>query len=256
VKRNLLLALAMILTVTGLVVPAGCSSPKITSESGAVILDQLYNLQPNSEFTTGVTGTIEDYGLKVTLFQGDDITVDRYRQLPESGYKVVIFRAHSGLLGSTGKAIYKTCIFTNEPYSGTAHVTEQLSDRLAKARVDENNPWVFGIGDSFVSSSMNGKFDGAVIIMMGCSGLYIEDIAKSFIEKGASAYIGWDATVGLDYVDKVTAGLIQELCADKLSLDEVISRVIQENGADPDFGATLKYYPPESGKNTFSELIK
>jgi hypothetical protein len=35
--------------------------------------------------------------------------------LPGCGYQLIIFRAHSGLLGSEGGIIKKTCLFTNEP---------------------------------------------------------------------------------------------------------------------------------------------
>ena len=38
-------------------------------------------------------------------------------------------------------------------------------------------------------------FDGTVIIMMGCDSLHYTDMATAFVEKGAAAYIGWDASV-------------------------------------------------------------
>ena len=37
--------------------------------------------------------------------------------------------------------------------------------------------------------------------MMGCPCLYFDDLAQAFMEKGASAYLGWDAAVDLSYLD-------------------------------------------------------
>jgi len=48
------------------------------------------------------------------------------------------------------------------------------------------------------------EFNRAVIIMTGCSCLYLEDLAQAFVAKGAPAYLAWDATVNLDYVDEAT----------------------------------------------------
>ncbi|GAG80208.1 unnamed protein product, partial [marine sediment metagenome] len=136
--------------------------PTGSSQSGelkAVIVDQLYSLQPNEAFINEITKELEDYGLEVDLYQGDEVTVDFYRQLPGYGYELIIFRAHSGLLRGKGERIERTCLFTNERYSETRHVAEQLSDQLAKARIDEYHPWVFGIGDEFVTQSMEWEFD-------------------------------------------------------------------------------------------------
>jgi hypothetical protein len=159
-------------------------------------------------------------------------------------------------LGTGDKAIPRTCLFTNEPYSETAHIGDQLSDRLAKARIDENNPWVFGIGADFVSKSMQGKFNHTVVIMMGCSTLYIDDLARSFIEKGASVYIGWDATVSLDYVDDAALILVEKVLSKNVSIEAAITGTMSEKGVDPSFSAVLKYYPSQSGNQTLSELTR
>ena len=222
----------------------------------AAIIDQLYSLQPNEDFISETTEELEDYGFEVGLYQGGDVTVELYGQLPSYGYKLIIFRAHSGLLGSKGQTIKRTCLFTNEPYSQTKHVAEQLSDQLAKARIDENHPWVFGIGDEFVTQSMEGQFDNTVIVMMGCSCLYLKDLAQAFVDKGASAYLAWDATVDLDYVDEATTSLIKNLCSESLSVSKAVNLTIATKGPDPEYGAMLKYYPPQSGNKTLKELIQ
>jgi len=160
------------------------------------------------------------------------------------------------LLGSEAETIRRTCLFTNEPYSEAKHVTEQLSDQLAKARIDENHPWVFGIGDEFVTQSMRGGFDRTVIIMMGCSCLYLEDLAQAFIEKGASAYLAWDATVDLDYVDEATPYLMGQLCMDKVAIRKVVTSTMNVVGPDPKHEAVLKYFPSRNGDKTLIQLIE
>ncbi len=232
--------------------PAGSSYP---SELRAAIVDQLYSLQPNEAFINEITKELEDYGLEVDLYQGDEVTVDFYRQLPGYGYELIIFRAHSGLLRGKGERIERTCLFTNERYSETRHVAEQLSDQLAKARIDEYHPWVFGIGDEFVTQSMEGEFDNTVIIMMGCSCLYLDDLSQGFVEKGASAYLAWNGTVDLSYVDDAALSLVRNLCTEELTVREAVAETMAEKGPDPHYGAVLKYYPPQSGDRVVRGLI-
>lgn len=233
--------------------PAGTSHP---DQLKAAIVDQLYVLQPNEDFIEQTTQQLEDYGFEVDLYQGDEITVDLYRQLPGYGHELIIFRAHSGLLGSEGEIIERTCLFTNEPYSETKHVAEQLSDQLAMARIDEHHRWVFAIGGEFVTESMQGEFDNTVVIMMGCSCLYLDDLARAFIEKGASAYLGWDVAVDLSYVDDAAISLVENLCGEKLTVREAVAETMAQKGPDPHHGAELKYYPAGSGDKAVMELIR
>jgi len=249
--------LAIAIIVSLFFLPSCAQSPNLLSNSPkAAIIDQLYSLQPNEDFISRVVKELEDYGFEVELYQGDEVTVDLYRELPSYGYKLIIFRAHSGLLGSKGETIKRTCLFTNEPYSKTKHVAEQLTDQLAMARIDENHPWVFGIGDEFVTKNMEGKFGNSIIIMMGCSCLYLDDLAQAFVDKGASAYLAWDATVDLDYVDKATAYLIKQLCVEKVTTGKAVTSTMNVVGPDPKYKAILKYYPAQSGGKTLEELIK
>lgn len=245
----------VIIALPGLTLFSGCSAPSPELEAKAAIVDQLYSLQPNQAFIEQMTQELEDYGFEVDIYQGDEVTVDFYRELPSYGYNRIIFRTHSGLLGSEGEIIKRTTLFTNEPYSQTKHVAEQLSDQLAMARIDENHPWVFGIGAKFVTQSMEGRFPNTVIIMMGCSTLYLDDLAQAFIEKGASTYLGWDATVGLDYVDEATPILATNLYSKGMTIKEAVDKTMAEVGPDPDYHASLKYYQAKSGSQTIKELI-
>jgi hypothetical protein len=235
---------------------SGPASLNHSGELKAAIVDQLYVLQPNEAFISEVTQQLKDYGFQeIDVYRGN-VTVDLYKKLPSYGYKLIIFRAHSGLLGSEGQTIERTCLFTNEKYNLTSHSPDQLSDQLAKARIDEHHPWIFGIGDEFVTQSMEGEFDHTVIIMMGCSCLYLDDLAQAFIDKGASAYLAWDATVELDYVDRATVYLIGQLCIEKVTVEKAVTSTMNVIGPDPKHGARPQYYPPQSGDRTLRELIQ
>ncbi|MGA2670364.1 MAG: hypothetical protein ABSF21_02955, partial [Dehalococcoidia bacterium] len=230
-----------------------------TGKLKAAIVDQLSSFQENEAFITNVTSELENYGFEVDLYQGDNITVDFYRGLSGRGYKLIVFRAHSGLLGEDEEVYYKTTLFTNENYTTTSHVTEQLDDRLVMASVGAGYPMVFGIPPKFISESMKGKFDNTVIIMMGCSGIYLTDLAEAFIGKGASAYLAWDGSVELDYVDEATAYLIGQLCSENATIKEAVDSTMSVIGTDPKHGAELKYYPyypSGTGDKTLEELIK
>jgi len=236
--------------------PPGQPAPGNMGTPRAAIVDQLYSLQPNPVFIDQVTQELEDYGFEVDLYQDDEVTVDLYRELPGYGYKLIVFRAHSGLLGEDEKVHVQTTLFTNEPYSGLKYSREQLDDRLVMASVGEGYPMVFGIPPKFVTKSMKGEFDDTVIIMMGCSGIFLPDLAKAFVDKGASAYFAWNATVNLDYVDKATPYLIGQLYSEQLTIKEAVDSTMDVIGPDPRYKAVLKYYPSGSGDKTLGELIK
>jgi hypothetical protein len=255
--RPVCLLLLTLLTILLLPLPACSQAPNSSTEPAkAAIVDQLSSLQPNEAFISEVTQQLQDYGFEeVNIYRGNNVTVELYKKLPSCGYKLIIFRAHSGLLGSEGQTIPRTCLFTNEPYSEREHVAEQLSDQLAMARIDEHHPWVFGIGDEFVTQSMEGQFDNTVIIMMGCATLSLDDLAQAFIGKGASTYLGWDASVDLDYVDGATAYLTEQLCIKKVTVGEAVTNTMNVIGPDPKYHAELNYFSLQNGDKALKELI-
>ena len=249
------------LAIAGLVVFvrvyfAGPSCPDNLGKPRAAIVDQLSNLGINEGFLTRVTAELEDYGFEVDLYQGDEITVDFYRRLPTHCYKLIIFRAHSGLVGDGGGLPDRTLLFTNEEYSTGRYRLEQAWDRLGKGSAGEGYPMMFGITAEFITSrSMKGRFDDTVIIMMGCSGIFLTDMARAFIEKGASVYIAWTGSVLLDYVDRATPYLLEQLCSQNLTIRQAIDGTMDVIGADPTYEAWLKYYPARSGDKTVAELL-
>jgi hypothetical protein len=256
VKRYLTIALAVCtLALPGLVL-AGCPTPHPDSGLKAAIVDQLAILEPNQAFIDQTTTELEACGFEVDVYSGKKVSVKLYRQLPQYGYELIIFRAHAGLLkaeeGSEVVGVKRaTYLFTAEEYSQMKYVREQLDDQLLPAEMTADFPLVFAVNSKFVLESMQGRFDDTVIIMMGCSCLYLKDMAAAFTLKGASTYLGWDGSVDLGYVDRAAAGLITSLCTGGMKVGEAVAEI----EPDPDWGAGLKFYPQESGGKTIGELI-
>ncbi len=258
-KQYLSIALVVILALPGLTLFSACSAPSPNSGARAAIVDQLSILQPNQAFIDEVTADLEAYGFKVDVYQGKKVSVKLYRELPKYSYQLVIFRAHSGMMQRredshvvVKEAIY---LFTGEAYRKTKYVREQLTDQVLAVEMTKDYPSVFAINSKFLLNSLEGRFDNTVIIMMGCSGTYLEDMATAFILKGASTYLGWDASVGLGYVDQATANLITNLCDKGMTIEQAVERTMAEIGPDPEYNAYLKYYPAKSRSQTIRQLI-
>ncbi len=247
--------------VLAVVLVAGGYPADTTAGPRAAIVDQLYNLQPNPEFVANVTAQLEDFGFEVDLYQGDEIDVSFYRGLARRGHSLILFRVHAGLVISNGEALDRTLLFTNEEYSTGRYPTEQITARLGRGSAGEGHPMMFGITADFVSSrtSMSGTFDDTVIIMMGCSALYYDDLARAFIGRGASAYLGWYGSVLLHYVDEATPYLMRQLCFEEATIKEAVDRTMDPEegiGLDPRYKAGLRYYPERIGDRTLAELLQ
>jgi hypothetical protein len=147
-------------------------------------------------------------------------------------------------------------LFTNEEFRWDKHQVDVVNDRLFMASIAEGYPWVFSISPKFIRESMTKEFDDTVIIMMGCEGIYLTDLAEAFVDKGASAYLAWDASVNLDYVDEATTYLIGQLCSENATIKEAVDSTMDIIGPDPKYAAELKYYPLSTGDKTLEALIK
>ncbi len=259
-KRYLIIALAVLtLALPGLALCTGCPPPPSNSGTRAAIVDQLAVMDPNQDFTDRVTAELEACGFEVDVYSGEEVSVELYRRLPQYGYKLIIFRAHAGLLQAeddSGVVGVKqaTYLFTAEEYRQYRYVREQLDDQLLPAEMTPDFPLVFAVNSRFVLESMPGSFDDTLIIMMGCSCSYLEDMAAAFIFKGASTYMGWGGSVTLDYVDRAAADLITNLCTEGMTVGEAAAKTMTGIGPDPEWGAGLRFHPRESSGQTIAEL--
>ena len=261
-KRYLLIVPAAFTLITLILTSCGNdSTTDLSSQPKAAIIDQLYLLEPNQAFVDRTTDILEASGFRVDLWQGEDVTVEFYRELPKRGYKLIVLRVHSGLLLSlvTAHQIIPsetTYLFTGETYTTTKYVSEQLTDRVSNALMTTEYPLVFAVNSEFIKNDMEGSFDNTAIIAMGCESQYFDDMADAFIQKGASVYIGWSGVVSLDYTDNATLDLISNLYIENMTAEQSIAKTMTTLGFDPYFRAYMKFYPTKSGSKTIAELVE
>ncbi len=255
------------LLIAGIVVAAVASillirlaspQPHADADLRAGFIDQLSPAFPNEEFRDSVMADLKILGLPVDLYEGEEVDVDLYRALGEEAYGVLVIRSHSGTLQLGGAPDQRiTALFTNEPYTGSKHVAEQLVDRVLIVRPFEDDPELtFGVAPDFFRQSMRGELRRTIVVIAGCSILDRTDLAEALVSRGASVVISWDLSVGLDHVDKGTALLVHYLLAEGMTVESATVAAMAESGPDPEFGASLNYYPASAGRYTAEQLLR
>jgi len=240
-------SLAAGLLLSGLVT-GDSSGPKT-----AVIVDQLSLTFPNPAFAETATDMLEEAGYAVDYYSGEAVTVDLYRDLPKHDYELIILRVHSGIVRQIDpRSEERTMmeyvgLFTGEPYSDATYGGREGAGRigLAVAR-DYHGGQYFGVTPYFIEFTMEGRFDKATIILMGCDGLRSDRTAESFVERGAETFVSWSGKVSASHTDAATERLLQHLLTDGLTIQEAVTETMAEVGPDPSYGSALLVYPSEA----------
>jgi nitrate reductase NapE component len=197
------------------------------SNHRAALIDELSVQYSDPVFLNNATKSLEGAGYAVDYYAPDKFTVGLFRDLPTKGYGIIIVRAHTA-----GQSIV-----TTEPYSQSAYLYEQLTDRLAKAYV-QNSPPDFAVTAQFMRHEMRGQLPDSLVIIMGCSGLAVNhELASAFLDKGARTVVGWDGFVSATYTDIATARVLESFSAGR-PLPEAVGTVAQP---DPLYRGRLTY---------------
>lgn len=230
----------------------------VETDLRGVVIDQLSPEDANDSLRSAVRADMRKFGLEVREIEGDEVTVQTYRSLGNSGPSVLLIRSHSGILTLEGdEEQHITALFTNEPYSKAKYVTEQLRDRVLIVRRHEQDEQLkFGVSPLFILHSMEENLSRTVVIIAGCSCLGRTDLAEAFRARGASVVLSWDQPVSLDYLDRATEYLVDALLAQEMTIEDATVLTMAEFGSDPEFGAILLYYPPAAGRYTVAELVQ
>ena len=233
--------------------PQNQTTNPTSSKLKAAIVDHLSLTFPNQTFIETATNTLKQEGYTVDYYPSENITVEFYRNLPTHGYGLIILRVHSTTGGYPCVAL-----FTSEPYSKSKYLYEELTDKVVPVAYSpedaERGECYFGITQSFVESSMKGRFANTIVIMMGCEGLNNTRMAKAFVQKGAKVYIGWSAFVSASHTDSATRHLLQHFLVEKLTLKQSVQETFKEVGFDPEYKSLLIYYPLEVGEQTIENI--
>jgi len=240
----------------------------------AAIVDHLSSIpgQRNQTFVNECISILEEGGLTWAYYNGNEVTVDFYRNLPSYGNSLIILRVHSAIMKTEEGTVSILGLFTSERYYGPddayAKYPEDVEDnRLVRAFFTEGGEEYFGIVPRFIEKSMKGEFENAIVIMMGCEGIgYIDthtgeriaytDMAEAFVKRGAKVYISWDGPVGVNHTDQATVYLLERLILDERTIEEAVEQTNDYVGPDPAFYSVLKYHPdtPEIGDYIISNL--
>jgi hypothetical protein len=191
-------------------------------------------------FTSRGVELFESAGYDVDIFRGEEVSVARIKKMSES-YKIVVLRVHSSIYRG------RVWFFTGERYSQDRHVLEQLLDEVHPAMPALGSEYLFAVGAEFVLHFLDDRFDGALIVVMGCDGLSSYDLAKAFMEAGAAAYVSWDGPVSLEHTDEATLVMLKGLVTDEMCLRDAVRHSMELIGPDPSYASLLCIFPEEGG---------
>lgn len=212
----------------------------------AAIVDQLSERDPNPAFVAATTEMLEGAGYVVDYYPGEQVTVDFYRELPTHGHDLIVLRSHSSPVREVwrGRFLDEVVIFTSEPYSPTRYRDDQKAARLAKVHYYTGGEAYFGIMAYFVRTGMQGTFEDATIILMGCGGPTSQATANALLQRGAKSFVTWTGPVSGSHSDAATERLLQLMLIEGLPTVDAVLQTDAEVGPDPASGAKLRIFTP------------
>jgi len=203
----------------------------------AAIIDQLHDELPNEDWQKKVKDLLYSGGYEqIDLFTTEDVTVDFYRELPSMGYQFIVARTHSLAIKEPQKQ--SVWMFTGEKYTEDKYIQEQLAGQVsrgvpflssaaAKDREEAERQRLFIVGSKFVDEEMTGRFPGTTFVLGGCDTMSYPFMAKSLVNRGASAVIGWYGLVSLFDNDRATLKVIEEILINGQDPDDAVKYVME-----------------------------
>lgn len=219
------------------------TSASVSQVTRAAVIDQLSSVQSGTSLISWTVGTLQQRGIAVDVFLPGDVTVAFYASLAARGYGLIILRVHTGL----GNPSSPIGLFTNEAYDPNRYVLEQANGLVGSAQTEPGAPVLFAVTPKFIVQSMQGNFNGAIIILGGCYGLQGGDLAQAFVSKGAGVVIGWTGLVDLSHTDVALKQLLQDFIVNGKNIRESVQDTMGVVGPDPTYSSVLNYYPSDQG---------
>ena len=250
-QSQFVVVLAVLLTLLVFIFSTACSSPQQITPTPttqpevrkAALVDQIALTHPKPEFTEQALAYLEEAGFSTDVYEGEEVTIELYRTLPEQGYDLILIRSHSTNILNENIPGGPVFLFTSEVYDNNRYVKEQLANRIGRAKAlhDEDSPLYFAILSGFVRQDMEGRFEDTLIIIGGCQSLGTPDLAQAFIARGASAVVGWNEWVDLSHNDQTLLHLLHGLTLERLTLEQAVRKTMNEIGSDPAYNSSLTY---------------
>ena len=210
--------------------PAPHHSANASAPGSVALIDSLSKQYPNPYFEQTVANFSRIAGYSFDYYPANATTIDFFLNLPKMNYTMVILRTHGG----------GALLTTSESYSQQRHVLDQLFDRVGIA--DVNGTIYFSLYAGSIREIMCGRFNGTVILSMGCGASDGNlDLAKAFIDVGSKGFVGWNDKVTIFHSDSAFE-LVIGMLLQHHSIASSVDAAITQLGPDPLTGANLYLY--------------
>ncbi len=206
----------------------------------AVVIDGLSQDYPNPELISATQEILGRAGYRIEIYQGANVTVELYSRLAALKPKLILLRIHGGVLTYQGQRIGGMGFFA-EPYQ-VGKYPEEVLHYLGIGKPFLSNKEYFVATFVYLRDFVKERFDGTTVMVMSCNSLEDEAMARVFIEKGASAYIGWTGSVTPEHMDNAALLLLRRVVAEKMSVREAVARTSEEVGPDPYYLGRLDFF--------------
>jgi len=231
-------------SVLGVIVVQLLAGPHVSfAPRRSAIVDELSIDYPNPTAVSSLVTTMETAGFSVDLYGPSEVTVELYRSLPARRYEFVLFRVHAAFHDGD------TWLFTSEAYSKeellNKYAVELVTDQIAPARSFVGEGRVLAVSPEFIRKS-RGNWMGAVVVLAGCYGTTGDSLPKAFVDRGASAVVGWNQAVSAEHADLASLELVKLLFVDKMKLNAAVHAVMLHIGPDPSYHSSLTVYPTDN----------
>jgi len=219
------------------------SMSRSTAENKAAIIDGLSEDLPNPKLITEMKKYLESAGYEVVVFNGSSVNLELFKKLPKMSFSLIIMRLHGGRIRQPIGLYIGSGIFV-EPFNEEKYTYEYYSGYLLKGVAYIGGKEYFVITPHYVLDKLEGRFPGTKIIVLSCYSMWDEIMAKAFVKRGASIFVGIDKKVDSSYLDKVGLELVKEISQGH-DVKEAVSNIMERIGPDPISGARLLYYTKE-----------
>ena len=212
-----------------------------SSVKSAIIVDSI-----NQEgFKTKSIDLLSSNDYSVEYYSGEEVSVEFLKNIP-TGYDLYIFRVHSTCINN------RTWVFSGEKYQAKSYPILQIAELVHKAKPSQESGYLFAVSPEFIQEYNKDGFKDGIVLMMGCQGLCVNDLADAFCEEGASIYVSWDGNVCLKHTDRAFLSIIESICARKSTILEALDYAQNQIGCDPVYHSSLNYLTLEHDSHKVS----
>jgi hypothetical protein len=236
-RRFAFIVILISILLIGVFVLRKPNNPPKSKDLEAAIVDGLSGEFPNPDFIADATAILTSSGYNVDYYNSSQVTLELYKNLPETGYHLILLRIHCAPMDNSPGAAF----FTSESEQGL-YFTEQLLGWVRRAKTLTTEDRYYALTPVFFIEGMKGSFNDTLIVTMSCYGAIDETLASIFIERGAEAYLGWDEKVSAKHMDDMALGFLKNYLVEENSLEEAVNYVIEVYGQDPFYNSNLILY--------------